>query len=110
MQHSYISELVSEGHPVLWRALKYTSLAVVALFAVTELSTGMLITLLMAAGLVFALAERVRKIDELQPGQSLPVRLLGDGGSFPNDLPEMERGCTEPARVLDGGSLERHRI
>ncbi len=110
MQHSHTSELNSEGHHALWQALKYLLLAVAILFAIFELRTGILITISIAAGLVLALMERVKRIDAQQYDRLLPVRLIGDGGSFPNDKPEMEKAPSEPASVLDGGSLGRRRF
>jgi hypothetical protein len=110
MQHSHTSELNSEGHNALWQALKYLLLLVVVLLAVFELRTGMLITTAIAAGLVFALLERVKKIDTQQHSQLLPARLIGDGGCFPNNKPEMEKTPSEPAHVLDGGTLEHRRF
>jgi len=108
MQHSHTSELNLEGHHALWRALKYLLLAVVVLLAVFELSAGMLITLSIVAGLIFAFVMRVQKIDAQPHSRGFPTRLLGDGGCFPNDEPEMEKAPLKPAIVLDGGSLEHH--
>lgn len=110
MQHSYTSELDTEGHYVLWRALKYPLLAVIVLLAAVELSTGMLIFFCITVALVFALAERVQKINARPHDLLATSRLMGDGGSFPNDEPEMEQVTSGSVRVMDGGSLERHRI
>ncbi len=110
MQHSHTSELNSDGNHALWQALKYLLLAIVVLLAVVELGTGTLITVSIAAGLIFALMERVKHIDAQQHDRLFPVRLIGDGGCFPNDKPEMEKTPSEPASVLDGGSLKHRRF
>jgi len=109
MQHSHTSTLNFEGHHALWRAAKYLLLLVVGLIAVIELSAGLLITLGIAAGLLLAFVERANKLDAQTHSQTFPARLLGDGGCFPNDDPEMETTASKPATVLDGGSLEHHR-
>jgi hypothetical protein len=110
MQHIHTTALNSERHNALWQALKYLLLASVVLLAVVELSTGMLIAGSIAAGLVFALAERVKNINARPRSQVVSDRLIGDGGCFPNDKPEMENAPSEPASVLDGGCLEHRRI
>ena len=110
MQHSHLSELVSEGHPVLWQALKFSLSAAAVLVVFYELSAGMVITVLVAAGLVFAFIERVKQVSAQQHPQMFHTKLIGDGGSFPNARPETKNDFSEPARVLDGGSFERHRI
>ena len=109
MQHTHTSTLNFEGHHALWQAAKYLLLAGAALLAAIELSAGLLITLSIAGGLIFAFVERAKKLDAQAHSTVFPSRLLGDGGSFPNDDPEMESAPSKPATVLDGGSLEHHR-
>ncbi len=111
MQHSHLSELESEGHPVFWQALKYSLMAAACLVAFVELGMGILIAMLAVVGLVFVFMERVKQAGAQQHAQVFHTQLIGDGGSFPNDAPETKSVFPESTRVvLDGGSLERHRI
>jgi hypothetical protein len=110
MQHSHISELDSEGHHALWQALKYPLLAVIVLLAVDVFNVGVLITISIFAGLVYALVERVKKVGGQLDNRLFHARLIGDGGCFPNDRPETKKPYSPPSSVLDGGSFERNRI
>jgi hypothetical protein len=110
MQYSYASELGSEGRNTLWQTVKYPLLAAIAIVAVIEFGAGALIAVSIFAGLVVALVERVKKIDEQQHTQVSYSRLMGDGGCFPNEEPEEKATYSQPVSVLDGGSFERDLI
>lgn len=111
MQPTHNPALHYEGHHALWKAVKYVSLALVALVAIYEHSPGLLIALAIAFVLVLALTERVKKLSgtATAPTVDNASRLLGDGGCFPGNEPENDRPARRPATVLDGGSLEHHR-
>ncbi|MEJ2456079.1 MAG: hypothetical protein P8103_18275 [Candidatus Thiodiazotropha sp.] len=110
LQH-HSSTLYSEGHTLLFRNPVYLLFSLVALVAIIEFSAALLITLALTFGLMLAFMERVEKLNARPHirSQTIPVRLLGDGGSFPSGEPERERPRRRPATVLDGGSLEHHR-
>jgi hypothetical protein len=111
MQHIHTPTLQFEGHAVVWRTIKYLTLAAAGLVAILEHSPILLILLAIAFVLVMALNERINKLASgayRNPADS-GSRLLGDGGSFPGTGPEKEETISESARVLDGGSLEHHR-
>ena len=107
MQHIQTSALNFEGHNSVWRTVKYLSLAFAGLTVIVEHRPGLLIVLAIACAMVFALNERIRK---LQGGSSVnpqasASRLLGDGGCFPGAEPEQEQQATGAPSVIDGGSL-----
>ena len=111
MQYIHAPVLYFEGHKTLWRAVKYLSLTLAGLIVIYEHSSALLIMLVIAYALVLALIERARKHDSASSMHSYASasRFLGDGGCFPCAVPEEERPDSEPACVLDGGSLEHHR-
>lgn len=111
MQHTHSQDLPLEGHNALWRAVKYLSVAGLGLVAILEHSPALLAALAILFTLVLALTERVKKIEEHTASnhRGYDNRLIGDGGCFPCDDPEEDKPVSNPARVLDGGSLEHHR-
>jgi hypothetical protein len=111
MQHTHSPNLHLESHNALWSAVKYLSLAGIAIVAIYEHSPALLALLAGVAVLVFAMSEKVKKLDVQNAAHKrvFDHRLLGDGGCFPCDEPEQQRPAAQPARVLDGGSLEHHR-
>ena len=111
MQHSHSSTFPFEAQSGLWRILKYLLPAGVAILAIMEGNPTLLILPAIALGLILAIPQRLEDLDRRAPtdSQATPERLLGDGGCFPCELPEIEKPPVTPPRVLDGGSLEHHR-
>jgi hypothetical protein len=107
MQHIQTPPLHFEGHSIVWRTVKYLSVALAGLIAVIEHSPGLLIVLATVFAMVLAMTDRTKKLESASPENSRAPdsRLLGDGGSFPGTRPEKVLRESEPPRVLDGGSL-----
>jgi len=111
MQHSHSSTFPLETYSSLWRILKYLLPAGVGILAIMERSPALLILLAIALGLILAISQRLENLHRQTPkdSQAASRRMIGDGGCFPCDPPEIERPRASPPRVLDGGSLEHHR-
>jgi hypothetical protein len=112
MQHIHTPTFQFDGHNRLWRTVVYISTALAALVALYEHSIALLALMAVAFVLVLALSERATRLQSRSPA-ALTHRasgLVGDGGSFPGSAPETAGGDSGTTRVLDGGSLERHRF
>lgn len=116
MQHTH---LVAPPHPsqhALLRALKFLPLIVVGvavgLIALYEHSVALLVVLALASALALAFSDRVEKAGGIARNatQTAPSDLLGDGGCFPGTVPVAERTASQGVVVVDGGSLEHHRV
>jgi len=93
-------------------ALLYLPLAILGAVAAYELSAGMLALLAIGLGMILALVSRIQtppcpRAASAETPRGLP---LGDGGCFPGKMAVRRSppSATSPARVMDGGSFEKH--
>ncbi len=110
MQHPTHSAVHFDGHFPMRVVLKFLFLAALGALVIVFHSLALLMIAGLGMALTLAVQERICKLDaRTSQTDPLSARYVSDGGAFPGREPEPARSRVTSPRVIDGGSLERHR-
>jgi hypothetical protein len=112
VQHPTSTAIIPEEYMPSGPALKYLLYTLIGALLIVTQSPALMAVVALGFGFSLAVQERLRKLKGNQddPTVFASGHWVSDGGSFPGQEPKTEAATQQSPRVIDGGSLERHRF